>query len=62
MQDTVRVRYAIDYKLDKKTTAKAEDLLREFFNAIGERRGIEATSMHAIVRAAILIASKCQVQ
>ena len=40
MQDTVRVRYAIDYKLDKKTTAKAEDLLREFFNAIGERRGV----------------------
>ena len=43
MQDTVRVRYAMDYKLDKKTTTKAEELLREFFNAIGERRGVSQT-------------------
>ena len=33
----------MDYKLDKKTTAKAEELLREFFNAIGERRGVSQT-------------------
>lgn len=56
-------KYKVEYKLDRHTRAKALEILSDYFrrnpDELTESSGGGTPEMHATVRAAILVASKC---
>jgi len=59
----VNEKYTQEYKLDRKTRQKAEEILKEYFKKNPQEcltADVSSTELHVTVRAAILIAAKCQ--
>lgn len=62
MRSLIDDKYNREYKLDKRTRAKALEILTDYFaKHQDEANNDDDVMLHTTVRAAILIASKCQV-